>query len=120
MQNPENLQIYKEAYQLVLDIYKLQLPKNENYELARQLRRASSSIVLNISEGSARTGQKEFLQFLNQANGSAQECKTIISLCKDLNYIDLQTFNQLSDRFDKTGRMITKFSQSLRGVSNAE
>jgi len=112
---PEDLIIYQEAYKLSLDIYKIKLPQQEQYELGKQLRRASTSVVLNISEGSARRTNKEFLQFLNQANGSAQECKTIVSLLKDLNYLDLTTFNNLSNRFDKLGRQITLFSKSVRG-----
>ena len=49
----EDLEIYKISYELALDIYKLtkKFPKDELYGLISQIRRASTSITLNIAEG---------------------------------------------------------------------
>ena len=70
-------------------------PKDELYGITSQIRRASSSIPTNISEGCGRNSDKEFNQFLNIALGSASETEYLIILSRDLNYIDTETFEIL-------------------------
>jgi four helix bundle protein len=70
-------------------------PKDELYGITSQIRRASSSIPTNISEGCGRNPDKEFNQFLNIALGSASETEYLIILSRDLNYIDTETFEIL-------------------------
>ena len=70
-------------------------PKDEMYGITSQIRRASSSIPTNISEGCGRNSDKEFNQFLNIALGSASETEYLIILSRDLNYIDTETFEIL-------------------------
>lgn len=69
---------------LVGIVYKItrQLPKEEMYALANQLRRCAVSIPSNISEGSKRGTKKDFLQFLRIANGSAAELETQLILAQ--------------------------------------
>lgn len=54
---------------LVSGIYQItrNFPKEELYGLTSQMRRAAVSIPGNLAEGAARTGQKEFAQFLSIA-----------------------------------------------------
>jgi len=52
------------------------------------MRRAAVSIPSNIAEGAARTGQKEFAQFVNIASGSLSELETQLLLSADLGYLD--------------------------------
>jgi four helix bundle protein len=70
-------------------------PKDELYGITSQIRRASSSIPTNISEGCGRNSDKEFNQFLNIALRSASETEYLIILSRDLNYIDTETFEIL-------------------------
>jgi four helix bundle protein len=70
-------------------------PKDELYGITSQIRRASSSIPTNISEGCGRNSDKEFNQFLNIALGSASETEYLIILSRDLNYIDTEKFEIL-------------------------
>ena len=57
----ENLKVYKQARELVKDIYLLQntFPKEERYALGDQIRRAATSITANLAEGSGRQSIKE-------------------------------------------------------------
>jgi four helix bundle protein len=71
---------------LVTDIYQITsiFPDSENYGLKSQLRRAAVSIPSNVAEGAARTGSKEFLQFLSISRGSLSELETQILIAKKI------------------------------------
>lgn len=57
------------------------LPFKEERNLADQLRRALSSITLNISEGSSKSN-KESINYLSRALGSTRECSDALLQCK--------------------------------------
>ena len=73
-----SLLVWQEAMELVQEIYNVTalFPKEEVYALTNQMRRAAVSVPSNIAEGAARTGKKEFLQFLSIARGSLSELET--------------------------------------------
>lgn len=89
MRDFKKYDIWQLSHLLTLEVYKLTslFPKEEMYGLTSQIRRATSSIPTNISEGCGRNSDKEFNQFLNIALGSANETEYLLILTKDLNYI---------------------------------
>jgi four helix bundle protein len=78
-----------------------------------QLRRATSSIPTNISEGCGRNSDKEFNQFLNIALGSALETEYLFILSKDLNYINLEKFQDFDFQINTIKSKIYKLKQKL-------
>lgn len=84
-----NLEVWREAIKLVKAVYQLttKFPQHETYALTSQMRRAAISIPSNIAEGAARSGDKEFLQFLFIARGSLSELETQIIISQELGYI---------------------------------
>ena len=66
-----------------------------DFELVRQIRRASISISSNISEGFERNSDKEFIYFLYVAKGSSAEIRSQLYLALDLNYITKEEFDEL-------------------------
>ena len=88
-------------------------PKDELYGITSQIRRASSSIPTNISEGCGRNSDKEFNQYLNIALGSASETEYLIILSRDLNYIDTETFEILEKEINTIKSKIYKLKQIL-------
>ncbi|MBP7217113.1 MAG: four helix bundle protein [Candidatus Omnitrophica bacterium] len=85
-----DLRVWQKGIELVKLIYKItdEFPKDEQYGLTAQLRRAAISIPSNISEGFRRKHDKEHKQFLSIALGSCSELETQIVIAKELHYID--------------------------------
>ena len=61
-------------------------PREEQFGLTSQIRRAAVSIPSNIPEGRGRLNPAEFRQFLAIARGSNCELQTQLELARALNY----------------------------------
>ncbi len=74
---------------LAENIYTLtaNFPQKEQYSIVSQIRRAVVSIPSNIAEGAARNSNKEFIQYLYIALGSASELETQMLLSKRLRFL---------------------------------
>ena len=111
------LNVYKEAFSLSLHIHALskQLPKEEQYALADQIRRSSKSVCANIAEGFGRQqySRPEFNRFIMLALGSAYEVQVWLDYCKELAYIDAAFWEELNDGYDKVQRMLYKLRGSV-------
>ena len=107
-----NLVAYQRAKVLVIEVYKLLklFPREENYALCDQLRRAVISIPSNIAEGMGRVSIKEQIHFIEIAFGSLSEVMCQMELAKDLNYI---TVNQIME-VENLVRDIAKLLSGLR------
>jgi four helix bundle protein len=77
------------------------------------MRRAASSIPMNIAEGAARNSRAEYRRFVSIAKGSVGEISYQIVLSKDLGYINIDDSNNLVDGYSRVGRMLTRLGQSL-------
>ena len=87
---------------------------SRDFALCNQIRRAAISIVSNIAEGFERDGNKEFLQFLSIAKGSCGEVRAQLYVAFDQEYLDKDTFDQLSTKLVSTSRLINGFMRYLR------
>jgi len=88
MKDHKELDVWKQSVDLVIDVYRItkDFPKEEVYGLTNQIRRSAVSIPSNIGEGAARNTEKEFIQFLYIALGSASELETQLIISQKLNY----------------------------------
>ena len=84
----EKLDVYKLAREYRRKIYKLtyKLPKEEQYNLIIQMRKAAVSLTNNIAEGHGRYHYQENIQFLRQSRGSLEELLDDLNGCIDENY----------------------------------
>ena len=120
MRNFREMQIWNEGIVLTLDVYRIvrQLPKEEEYGLKSQLKRAAVSIPSNIAEGCSRHSEKEFKYFLEISLGSAFEIETQFIMAQKLNMIseeDLVKFLQdLHVEQKKINALISKIKSDLR------
>ena len=109
------MMVYQRSYEssLVLHRISLTFPQIEQAELARQLRRASKSIPLNIAEGYGKKGStKEFKRFLTMALGSNDEVRVQLKYCKDLGYISQEEYANYDSNHIEIGKMLMKLIQS--------
>ncbi len=86
---------------------------SKDFDLTRQIRRASISIMANIAEGFGRNSDKEFANFLNIAHGSAYEVQSHLYVALDLNYIDSDTFDTLYNASLEIARILYGLRRSL-------
>jgi four helix bundle protein len=117
-----DLEVWQIAMDLVEDCYRCSasFPKNEVYGLGSQLQRSAVSIPANIAEGQQRQHRKEFIQHLSIAGGSLAELETHIEIALRLHYISQEQGNQLINRTDQIGRMLTGLKKSLRRQNDSE
>jgi len=90
MYNFEKLKAWQEAMMLAKMSYGIcqRLPKEEKFALIDQLKRAVTSISLNIAEGSGGGGPKVFASFLEISIRSLYETIAIFKLIESLFNID--------------------------------
>jgi four helix bundle protein len=100
------LHVFQIADSLVLDVYQVTaaLPVAERYGLQAQLRRAAVSVAANIVEGSARRTTGEYLNFLNQTNGSAAEVAYLLTVADRLKILEDADVLPLTDKYAKLQR----------------
>lgn len=84
-----------------------------DFGLRDQIRRASVSIMSNISEGFERGGAKEFKRFLSIAKGSTGEVKAQLYVARDVGFINQEQFNTLFKLTTEVGKLIGGFMSYL-------
>ena len=117
-QSFEDLEVFKRAYRLSLEVHRVSLgfPANEQRALGDQVRRGSKSICANIAEGFARQGHApaDFRRYLTMALGSADEMRLWSRYCLDLGYIDEATWQVWRDAYQEIAKMLQGLMRSLR------
>lgn len=112
----KNLDVWQEGVALATLTYKIteSFPKSEIYGITSQMRRAAVSISSNIAEGAARTSQKEFLQFLNIANGSLSELDTQFDIALSLGYMTQQARSDIDIKIESVAAKLSGLIRSVR------
>ena len=115
MHNFEHLDVYNKSLDIVDRIYGVvgAFPREELFSLSDQFRRAATSIVLNIAEGSGRS-RKEFAHFLTVSRSSAYECSAIAEIARRRTYVSETEFKELYRELEVIIKMINKLRQSIR------
>lgn len=108
MKPHQKLNAWIDSFRLVKTLYELTntYPPEEKFGLISQIRRAAVSVPVNIAEGAARKGEKEFTHFLHVALGSLTELDTLILLSRDLEFISDEQAILLIEEMDTIGKMI--------------
>ena len=100
-----DLLVWQRSIQMTIAIYRLTVsfPKEEQYGLTSQLRRAAVSVASNIAEGYGRGTRGEYKQFLGMARGSNYEVQTQLVITRELGYGNPQILNDAEDFSNEVG-----------------
>src|SRR5690554_6902558 len=109
----EKLQIWQLALDYIDLIYNIadQLPRDEEYNLKSQIRRAATSVALNIAEGSTGQTEAEQARFLGLALRSLLETVACQHLINRRNYLSEP---QLLREAYKQSQTLARKLQSMR------
>lgn len=112
-----DLNAWKEGHKLVLMIYKLTatFPEKEKFGLVSQMERAVVSYTSNVAEGFTRLGKKDKINFYYMAKSSLTELQNQLLVCKDLGYINKESFNFIWNQTIMVHKLITGL---IKGVSH--
>lgn len=108
--------IYKELKLFTIEIYQLAetLPKNENFGLISQIKRAATSSVLNLAEGSMKKSDPEFNRFILISIGSISEIVAILDICLDLKYVSPSNHGLFVLKCENIVKQLYGFSRKLK------
>jgi four helix bundle protein len=116
MRDHRKLEAFRLADSLAIRLYQVtrNFPKDEQFGLTSQLRRAAVSVGANIVEGSARPSQAEYLRFITIAFSSAREIEYELSLAKRLGYLPDATATELEHAADRICRALRGLIRALQ------
>lgn len=118
MKNFYDLEVYKRSYKAALNIHKINknFPRDEQFGLTSQIRRASRSIPANIAEGFAKrhASVPEFKRFLNISIGSINEIHVWLDFCADLGYCEKADIEALKREYEELGKMLFSLCQNWK------
>jgi four helix bundle protein len=115
-----DLTIWQRSIELIKQVYAYAgtLPKEEEFNLKQQLRRAVVSVSLNIAEGKNRRTSKDFANFLNIACSSLAETEAILLICAELGYATVP--EKLFVDIEVLSKMINSLISKLRRRDKSE
>ena len=108
IQTFKDLIVWQKAHELVIFIYKIteKFPKQEEYGLVSQMRRAAISVASNIVEGFKRKTIKDSLSFYNISESSLEELKYQLLISKDLKYIEREIYKIGLGKCEEVGKLL--------------
>ena len=116
MKSHKDLDVWRLAVDLAEDIYATSkaFPRDEQFGMTAQMRRASVSIASNIAEGAGRQTQREFTQFLYIALGSASELETQIEIARRVGLAKAGDWDRLEPHLARVAQMLRGLIRTVR------
>ena len=115
-QSFKEIYAWQRAHAFVVSVYQTtkSFPDYERFGLSSQFQRSAVSIAANIAEGYRKDGMSDKLRFLNIAQGSLEECRYYILLSYDLNYIILDTYNNMNASIEETSKLLNAYYRGIK------
>jgi four helix bundle protein len=119
MRDHTKLRAFELADALAVSVYQqtAQFPRDEQFGLTSQMRRAAVSAAANIVEGSARQSLRDYIRFLDMAYASTRELEYHVSLARRLMYCSEPQAEQLHEMVVETGKVLSGLIRALRKES---
>jgi len=112
------LEVWRKSHQLMLDVYSLckTLPKEEQFITIDQLKRSSSSVPANISEGYGRYYYQDNIAFCRKVRGSLYETRNHLIKCRDLNLCDSKECERLIIERTNISQLLNGYIRHLNKI----
>ena len=110
----QDYKVFQDSHELNIEI-QLRLrkfPRHEMFALTNQMRRAASSVPMNIAEGSVKT-EREFRHALTISLGSAAELEYQLLMARDLSYLPPEEYEALRQRIVDIRKRLTAFIRTI-------
>ena len=115
MQDFRNLEVWKKAHDLALDVHRtLMSQKRMDSGLRSQATRAAQSIPTNVAEGCGKDSRAELARFSEIAIGSSTELEYHLLLARDLGQIGAKDYDRLSANTVEVRRMLFGLRKAIR------
>ena len=116
MRDHTKLRAFELADSLALLVYRStsRFPRDEQFGLTAQMRRAAVSIASNIVEGCGRETSGDYIRFLDIAHASARELEYQISLARRLEYLAKADADDLVRVAEETCKVLNGLLRALR------
>ena len=103
------LDVYQLSQELILECYRItrKFPADERFALVQQIRRAATSVHLNLAEGCSRKSQSERNRYFEISRGSVIEIDSAIGVAFKLEYVILDELHTLGKCIVKTFKLLT-------------
>lgn len=120
IQSYKDLMVWQMGMNLVVGVYQLTklFPRDEQFALTSQVRRAAVSVPANIAEGHGRLRRGDFLHHLSIARGSLSEVETHLEIAVRLGYLQQEQTQGASDTIQHVGRLLNGLIRSLNTEYN--
>jgi len=113
----KDLEVYKKAYRLSMEIFELskRFPPEERFALTSQIRRSSRSVCLNLREAWAeRRYEAHFISKLSDCDGENSETDSSLDFARDCGYLTDQEHLELNKLSAEVGRMLGSMIKNSR------
>ncbi len=109
------LDVYIKAQEIIKMVYLLlkKFPKEEQFAMCSQLRRAAVSITSNIAEGVTRYSYKDKVHFLEMSYGSLMEVMSQLEIACSLDYISEKDLHNIEIQIVLVSKLLTNLQYSF-------
>lgn len=109
------LRVYINSKELVKHVYGLlkKFPEEEKYALCNQIRRAVTSIPINIAEGFGRFSSKEKTRFIEISFGSLTETSCELEISYELGYITKEEYEEVEKQIIIISKQLSNLYKSV-------
>ncbi len=106
---------WKKAMDLALRVHQISksFPKEEQYGVTSQLRRAALSVAANIAEGYGRYTYPDKMHKYVQARGELIEAMSHLYFCQGVGYLDQTQLNDLTANCQEIHRMLNALIKKM-------
>ncbi len=109
----EDLEVWKKGCRLTIQIYR-SFAQCKDFSFKDQVQRSALSVPSNIAEGYERNSPKDFIRFLNIAQGSIGELRTQLYIAREISYLKNDLTVELLNKSKEISAMLSGLKKSIR------